>query len=201
MHAQGIVPKLHMSVFKVFCYQKLHTHIQGILLPKLTYKLIQVFCCFIHIYLYIYAHLRANFMLCTHLHLFEKEFSCHLSTLWKAIPHHMFILRSILVPHSNMCTFIKRFTTYSTYTHFIWRVFVSCYLFYIYMYMVNNIFTQSRRKENIKVQLKPNAGLKGESSPTCSHFHALLYWNQELGFLGLKSHSGTYSSSYKLSEH
>ena len=113
----------------------------------------------------------------------------------------MFILGSILVPHSNMCTFIKRLTTYSTYTHFIWRVFVSCYLFYIYMYMVNNIFTPSRRKENIKVQPKPKAGLKGESSPTCSHFHALLYWNQELGFLGLKSHTGTYSSSYKLSEH
>jgi len=61
MHAQGIVPKLHMSVFKVFCYQKLHTHIQGILLLKLAYKLIQVFCCFIHIYLYIYAHFESQF--------------------------------------------------------------------------------------------------------------------------------------------
>ena len=27
MHAQGIVPKLHMSIFKVFGYQKLPTHI------------------------------------------------------------------------------------------------------------------------------------------------------------------------------
>ena len=88
---------------------------------------------------------------------------------------------------SNMCTFIKCLTTYSTCTRFIWRVFVSCYLFYIYMYMVNNIFTPSRRK--------------GESSPTCSHFHALLDWSQKLRFLVLESHSGTYSSSYKLTEH
>ena len=53
MHAQGIAPKLHMYVFKVFCYQKLHTHIQGILLPKLTNKLIQFFVLF-HSHLFIH---------------------------------------------------------------------------------------------------------------------------------------------------
>jgi len=61
MHAQGIVPKSHMFVSKVSCYQKLHTHIRSILLLKLTYKLMQVSCCFIHIYLYTYAHFESQF--------------------------------------------------------------------------------------------------------------------------------------------
>ena len=190
MHAQGIVPKLHCPYSKY-------------LLPKITYAHSQYFIN-IQNFLLFYSHictLESQSHVMHTLAFIWKGIFMPSIYIWKAIPRHIFILGSILVPHSNMCTFIKHLTTYSTYTCFIWRVFVSCYLFYIYMYMVNNIFTPSRRKENIKVQPKPKAGLKGESSPTCSHFHALLYWNQKLGFLGLESHSGTYSSSYKLSEH
>jgi len=43
------------------------------------------------------------------------------------------------------------------------------YLFNIHMYMVNNIFTPSRYKENM-VQPKPSAGLKGKP-----HQHALTF--------------------------
>ena len=46
-----------------------------------TFEVFKNFCCFIHIYLYIYAYWIANLASCTHLHLFENEFSCHLSTL------------------------------------------------------------------------------------------------------------------------
>ena len=113
MHAQGIVPKLHMSILKVFCYQKLPTHIWSILL---TYK---------------------KYFLLFHSHLF-----IHICTL--EIPSHVmhtltFIWKGIFMPsnlhlrgnstsyihfgkHSNMRTFIKCLTTYSTYTRLIWRV-------------------------------------------------------------------------------
>jgi len=105
---------LHMSIFKAFCYQKLHTHIWSILL---AYK---IFCCFIHIYLYIYAHWWANLMSYTHLHLFEKEFSCHLSTLERQFP----IIYIHFGKHSratfNMCTFFERLLMLPThkYTYF-----------------------------------------------------------------------------------
>jgi len=120
MHAQGIVPKLHMSIFKVFFYQKLPTHIWSILL---TYK---TFCCFIHIY----AHWRANLMSCTHLHLFEKEFSCHLSTLerqfhiiysfWEAFSchiQHVYIYKAL--DHLfNIYTFYLKGIFCYIFTHF-----------------------------------------------------------------------------------
>jgi len=175
MHAQGIVPKIHMSIFKVFCYQKLHTHIWSILLPH------KIFCCFIHIYLYIYAHWRANLMPCTHLHLFEKEFSCHLSILERQFHIIYSFWGSLFVPHP---TFIKRLTTYSTCTHFIWRVFVSCYLFYIYMHMVKNIFIQTRQTSWCSPN-KSGAGLKGNPYFNAFAFMFSCTQNQRLGFLGL----------------
>jgi len=135
MHAQGIVSKLHMSIFKSFCYQKkLPTHIWSILL---IYKKI---CCFIHIYLYIYAHWRANLMSCTHLHLFEKEFSCHLFTLER----QFHIIYSFWEAFKHVYIYKALDHLFNIYTFYLKGPF-SSYLSYTYMYMVNNIFTQTRQ--------------------------------------------------------
>ena len=58
-----------------YCVKITYVHILSILLPQTTYTHlkyfinIQIFCFFIHIYLYIYAHWKANLTSCTHLHL------------------------------------------------------------------------------------------------------------------------------------
>ena len=54
------------------------------LLPQTTYAHLEYFIniyIFVVSYLFVYAHWRAKLMSCTHLHLFEKKLSCHLSTL------------------------------------------------------------------------------------------------------------------------
>ena len=66
-----------------YCVKITHVHILSILLPQTTYEHLEYFIniyIFFVSYLFIYAHWRAKLMSCTHLHLFEKELSCHLST-------------------------------------------------------------------------------------------------------------------------
>ena len=67
-----------------YCVKITHVHILSISLPQTTYAHLEYFIniyIFVVSYLFIYAHWRAKLMSCTHLHLFEKELSCHLSTL------------------------------------------------------------------------------------------------------------------------
>ena len=67
-----------------YCVKIAHVHILSILLLQTTYAHLEYFIniyIFVVSYLFIYAHWRAKLMSCTHLHLFEKELSCHLSTL------------------------------------------------------------------------------------------------------------------------
>jgi len=106
----------------------------------------------------LHIHWKGNF--CTTYSHFLKAISCHMFLFWEAFSCHI----------QHICTFAKHLATYSTYVRFIWKVFASCYLFYIHMYMVNNIFTPSRYKEIIMVQPKPSAGLKGKP-----HQHALIF--------------------------
>ena len=172
-----------------YCAKITHVHIQGILLPKITYAhlkyfiSIQNFCCFIHIYLYIYAHWSPSHVMHTLAFTWKGIFMPSIYT-WKAIPHHIFILGKHFRATSNMCTFKKRLTTYSTCTRFNWRVFFSCYLFYIYMHMVNNIFIQTRKTSWCSPN-KSAAALKGNP-----YFNPFLFMfsctkNQRLGFLVL----------------
>ena len=67
-----------------YCVKITHVHILSILLPQTTYAHLEYFIniyIFVVSYLFIYAHWRAKLMSCTHLRLFEKKLSCHLSTL------------------------------------------------------------------------------------------------------------------------
>ena len=93
---------------------------------------------------------------------------------WEAIPHHIFIFGSILVPHSNVCTFIKRLTTYSTYTHFILKVLVSSYLSYIYIctWWITSLHKLGKHHGAApKISRWP----KGKSLSQCLRFYAFLY--------------------------
>ena len=132
-----------MSVFKVFCYQILHTHLQGILLLKLTYKLIQVFCCFIHIYLYIYAHWRANLTSRTHLHLKRNFHAIYLHLRGNSTSY--IHLGSILVPSLARVHFLKDSSCYlSTNIHIlkciIYYSFTLQGIFMPYIHTLCNIF-------------------------------------------------------------
>ena len=153
---------IHTYFARHFAYLSNHTHIfanhfchlstpltylQGILLP--IYSIWMAFLLYVPIlFTYMVIHLRGSFMLYIHtyLHSFEKQF--HVThSLERQFLYYLFtflkgnfmsyipILRSVFVP-------------YSTYMH-------TCkelgYLFYIHMYMVNNIFTPSRYKEIIMV--------------------------------------------------
>jgi len=125
-----LLKRTHICMLKVLC-QNLHVHIQSILLPKITYAhlkyfiSIQNFLLFHSLYLYIYAHWWANVMSYTHLHLFEKEFSCHLSTLERQFP----IIYINFGKHSratfNMCTFFWK-APYATYSqiYIFWKAFL-----------------------------------------------------------------------------
>jgi len=66
------------------------------------------------------------------IHIFERQFHAICSYFWEAF--------SCCIQH--ICTFAKHLATYSTYVRFIWKVSAYCYLFYIHMYMVNNICTR-----------------------------------------------------------
>ena len=79
----------YTRIFKVLCQNYICPY-SKYLLPKITYAhskyFINIqtnidFCYFIHIYLYIHAYLRANFMLCTHLHFFKGIFMPTIYTL------------------------------------------------------------------------------------------------------------------------
>jgi len=99
----------------------------------------------------IYLHFERQFHI---IYSFWEAFLCHIQTC----------------VHS-----LKRLTTYSIYTRFIWRVFVSSYLFYIYMYMymVNNIFTQTRQTSWCSPKNQPLA--KGKSLSQRLRFYAFLH--------------------------
>ena len=140
-----------------FCYlSNIYTYWQCILLPRDVHTLErQLHAIYSHIYTFIW---KAIFML--PIHIFERRF--HVICLY--FEKHF---RAIINIYTH---FTKHLATYSTYVRFIWKVFAPRYLFYIYMYMVKNIFTQSKCKEIIMMQPKPSAGLKWKP-----HRHALIF--------------------------
>jgi len=84
----------------------------------------------------------------------EKQFLYYSFTFLKGnFISYVPILRSIFVPFSTYMHICKAFS----------------YLFNIHIYVVDNIFTLSRYKENM-VQLKPSVGLKGKPNQ-----HALTF--------------------------
>ena len=115
-----------------------HVHILSILLPQTTYAHLEYsinIYIFVVSYLFIYAHWRAKLMSCTHLHLFEKELSCHLSTLERqfhiiySFGKHSraifdmgtFFERLLMLPIHKYTYFERHFyATYPTYTDF-WK--------------------------------------------------------------------------------
>ena len=176
---------MHILQGTLHTYQIIHTHLQGIFATYLnihTY-LQSIFATYLNIHTYfqgIFAtylnlHTYLQGILSTYLLHFEWHsfaICSHIFTfIWKAIPCHIFkfweVFHAIFSLHVH---FAKHLTTYSTYVRFIWKVFASCYLFYIYMYMVKNIFTPSKCKEIIMMQPKPSAGLKGKP-----HQHVLIF--------------------------
>jgi len=141
---------IHSILNGIFCYMSIfYSHI-------CTYTWEATSC-----YMFTHTHirLRSTFVLYIHtyIHSFERQFLCYQFTFLKGnFMSYIHIWRSI-------------FVLYSTYVRFIWKVFSSCYLFYVYMYTVKNIFTPSKCKEIIMMQPKPSAGLKGKP-----HQHALI---------------------------
>ena len=128
MHAQGIVSKLHISIFKVFCYQKLPTHIWSILLT----------CKFLlfHSHLSIHICTFESPSHVTHTLAFEKEFSCHLSTLERQL-HIIYSFREAFKRAYIHKVLDHLFNIYTSYL----KGPFSSYLSYTYTFMVNNIFT------------------------------------------------------------
>ena len=100
---------------------------------------IQFFCCFIHIYLYIYAHWRANLTSCTHLHLKRNFHAIYIHLKGNSTSY--IYLGSILVPFLRWVHFFERllmlpihnytyferhfYTTYPTHTDFLNALFAN----------------------------------------------------------------------------
>ena len=135
---QNILVTTHIYFWKEYtyacskyCVKITHVHILSVLLPLTTYAHLEYFIniyIFVVSYLFIYAHWRAKLMSFPHLHLFEKEISCHLSTLerqfhiicssWEAFSFHIQTrvhLQSTWLPIPHVC--------------FVRKVLASCYLF------------------------------------------------------------------------
>jgi len=85
----------------------------------LTYK----FCCFIHIYLYTYAHWKANLTSCTHLHLKRKFHAIYIHLRGNSTSYTH--LGSILVPFLTWVHFLKGSLYYlSTNIHILKDIFL-----------------------------------------------------------------------------
>ena len=133
-----------------------------------------------YIFAHVYTHLKtilcrtfiekAIFVLL--IHILERQFYI-ICSYWEAFSCHF----------QHICTFCKAFS----------------YLFNIHMYMVNNIFTLSRYKENM-VQPKPSASLKGKPHQHALTHHTFLHFkNQRLGPPRPMSCFGFYPNFCKLS--
>ena len=160
---------MHLLSFFLFCKeipyamcQTIHTYFPRLLLP--TYPILFAICShFIHIHVHTFErqlhviYSRMFTLIWKQFHVapsLEKQFLYYSFTFLKGnFISYVPILRSIFVPFSTHMHICKAFS----------------YLFNIHMYMVNNIFTPSRYKENM-VQPKPSAGLKGKP-----HQHALTF--------------------------
>jgi len=138
----------------VSTYLIIHRHLQSIFTTYLTYMHIGkafllpiltpfwlAFLPYVHIlFTYMYISLRVNFMLYIHTYLHSSEKQIHIT--YSRI--YTFVGKTV----SMLCPLEWQFPYYLfTYVRFTWKAFSSCYLSYIHMYMVKNIFTPSQYKE------------------------------------------------------
>ena len=140
----------HTYIFaKHFCYLSNPTYVFARHFCYLSTPFWMAFLLYVHIlFTYMVIHLRGNFMLYIHtyLHSFEKQIHVTHSLERKFLYYLFIFLKGNFMSYIPILRSI--FAPYSTYMH-------TCkalgYLFYIHMYMVNNIFTPSRYKEIIMV--------------------------------------------------
>ena len=148
----------HFPTYSHFFFKKKHIYMHLLL--------------YVHISLtHIYTHLRGNFMLYIHAytHSFEEQFSCYPLTLWKDnFMSYIHILRSTFVLHSTYIHILLPIQY--MYALFEWY-FLLLPILYIYVYIVKNIFTPSKRIIFNMMQPKPSASQRG-TLQTCSHFYA-----------------------------
>ena len=166
MHAQGIVPKSHMFVFKVFCYQKLHTCIS---LLNLYTRILEVFL----LPKIIYTHVFAKFV---HMHI-QRIFAT------KEITFHAYSSILLLKLHFNSTRFLGRylFAIHMQHTYISWGILPPI----LHLYVHDEQHSQTTRQTSWCSPKKSAAGLKGNPYHNAFVFMLSCTQNHSLAFLGL----------------